>query len=677
MTFKELYAENERRRKALFAEYDPVRGIGSLVPRFELPYDKDTSIWLPEWTQGNSVIPDVLESGSLEAWSSDNRIPFDAAKRQLRAWRVRHDFEYWAATCAVIKDKRTAQDIRFVFNMPQRMLAARLEAQRVKNVPVRIVVLKHRQWGCTTFSYTYINWHQVELYTNRDAWFIGLDKDGAEDVIQRYTKILKKYPLRKGLSLRSYGKGSARVINGRGSVINVGTVNEPNAPSGRTPHFAHLFEVGKWPSNPRINAENLVQNVESMVHDYVGTVLIMESTAKADTGTYFKKLCEKAEKGETAYEFFFVGWLTDKELVREVKGDVEKWVGRWEEYDQFLWDSGATFEQIAWYQNQKRKPGYVTKPHAIKEEFPTNSKEAFQTGAKRVFPITYVDRLRKHAMEPVFVGELYGDANVGKKSLKGIRFEEEDQGRLAIWRKPDDDREGQVSPDMRYVNRYYVSMDVGGNYEKADNNVLKVLDTFPVLQGDLPEIVAEWAGLIDSDSFAWLAARLATWYDYAELIPESNKWEASPIVDDENMLAPDETQTILDILAKAYSRLYMRQVFDEKTQKFTSKIGMHMNEKSKAMCVSALTAQMRQLMEGTGGYYERSDAACEEMDYYLHVRKRSGPGTVMAAAAGHKDDRVIASAILMWRYESAPPPKAIPKKDSRSTRRRPASYIRF
>jgi hypothetical protein len=390
--------------------------------------------------------------------------------------------------------------------------------------------------------------------------------------------------------------------------------------------------------------------------------MILESTAKADTGTYFKKLCELAQQGKTSYNFFFVGWLSDNTLVRDLKVPVKDFVESFSEYDGFLWDSGATLEQIAWYRNQKSKPGYVTRDYSIKEEYPTTAQEAFQTGANRVFPAVYVHRLRKECLEPKAVGELYADANEGHAAIQGIHFEPETRGRLSIWRFPDDDYGGAVDPAMRYVNRFFAALDVGGSWSGADYHNCAIMDCFPVLMGDLPEIVAEWHGHEDPDKFAWIAARMAQWYDRAELIPESNKWEQTPHADESNLIAPDETLTILDAIMQVYPRLYMRQVLDVRTQQPTAKVGFHMNEQTKAMIISSLRSRMRHLLEDTGGYRERSYGACSEMDTYLNTLK--GSRTVQAAAAGRNDDRVIVRGILSWRLDNITPIKAIPKKQT-------------
>lgn len=681
MDLSEYLAENERRTANLFADYDPYRGIGSPIERFPMEWEDGAIIYLPMEMKTDEdskyVIEAILEEGSYRGYFEKNLdCSWEMAVKAFTEIRIKYDFEYWAAECATIKHKDTAEYVPFIFNRPQRDYVGVLERQRIAGLPVRTIVLKHRQWGCTTLSYTYIAWLQIEKYENRDAWFIGIDKSGGEDVINRYSVIVKNYPFRE-LNLRNFGSGhTSKILKERNSVLNIGTVEKPNAPSGRTPQMAHLFEVGKWPSNPTVNAENVVQNVESMVHDNPGTVCIIESTAKADTGTYFKSLCEAAQRGETSYEFVFVGWLTDTTCVRELEVSPEMFVKSWTKYDKFLWSEGATFEQIAWYKHQLTKPGYVVKGHyGLMEEYPTTPEEAFQTGARRVIPPGYVQALRETCKEPIARGYLISDGDEGRDIFKNIEWVDDPYGHISIWRFPNDDYGGLLKKNVEYANRTLAALDLGGEWEGADYSVCTVLDRVPMLFDAKPEVVAEWHGHEEADLFAIQSARLAYWYHKAEYIPEANKFESNPHKDE---LAPDASYTVLDTVAKYYPRVYHRQAFDTAANKPTQRLGFHMNVTSKSLCRDSFLKLVRQREDNedydpTKGYVERSMAACDEMDQYLY--QQDGKKVVMAAAAKRNDDRVITRFILAFRHLDKAPPRPIVRESQQN--RRPMSMARF
>ena len=92
----------------------------------------------------------------------DPRYPL--AKSNLEAWqrlRFSHDFEYWCAVAVHIKDKMDGRERPFVLNAPQRRVASVLEAQRLAGKPIRIIMLKARQWGGSTLVQMYMAWIQT------------------------------------------------------------------------------------------------------------------------------------------------------------------------------------------------------------------------------------------------------------------------------------------------------------------------------------------------------------------------------------------------------------------------------------------------------------------------------------------------------------------------------------
>ncbi|MBR5241403.1 MAG: hypothetical protein IKW05_05650, partial [Muribaculaceae bacterium] len=59
-----------------------------------------------------------------------------------------------------IKNKMGDGDIPFKLNRPQRRLLAEMEEMRIKGKPIRIILLKARQWGGSTLVQIYMAWIQ-------------------------------------------------------------------------------------------------------------------------------------------------------------------------------------------------------------------------------------------------------------------------------------------------------------------------------------------------------------------------------------------------------------------------------------------------------------------------------------------------------------------------------------
>ena len=55
-------------------------------------------------------------------------------------------------------------------------------------------------------------------------------------------------------------------------------------------------------------------------------------------------------------------------------------------------------------------------------------------------------------------------------------------------------------------------MDVGGVSDEADYTDITVFDRYWMMDGGIPEVVAEWHGHIDHDKGAWKAVQMATFF---------------------------------------------------------------------------------------------------------------------------------------------------------------------
>lgn len=131
-----ILAEDNRRMTALqslWHDYDPVTGRGSLIERVAVttPFES-REVRLPA-----TMLADP-------EWKTLADTP---GYRQLR---FRHDFEYWCEKCVRIRHKITGRTVPFTLNAPQRRVLAIMENMRVNNKPIRLIMLKARQWGGRT-----------------------------------------------------------------------------------------------------------------------------------------------------------------------------------------------------------------------------------------------------------------------------------------------------------------------------------------------------------------------------------------------------------------------------------------------------------------------------------------------------------------------------------------------
>ncbi len=139
MTTQDYIRINNERLAALSTPYDPIAGDSTDTRRVPCT--------IPG-TDRTAYIPLSM--------ASDPRLDVATSIATFEKLRVIHDFEFWCARCVIVRDKLTGADIPFVLNRPQRRLVAALESMRLASKPIRIIMLKARQWGGSTYYYLLI-----------------------------------------------------------------------------------------------------------------------------------------------------------------------------------------------------------------------------------------------------------------------------------------------------------------------------------------------------------------------------------------------------------------------------------------------------------------------------------------------------------------------------------------
>ena len=537
--------------------------------------------------------------------------------------RMIYDFEFWAFTCVIITDKISKLDIPFKLNKPQRKLLSVLERLRREGVPIRIILLKARQWGGSTLVQFYMAWIQILHKRNWHSAVIATTDDQARNIRGMFSRMAKKHPeYIQPLTLVPYeGSSKNRMLKERGGVIGIGSVEKPE--NLRSFDFAmiHLSEVGSWHSTPTKSAEDLAQNVRATVPDIAYSLIVLESTAKG-VGNFFHIEWQEAKRGKSGYTPVFIAWF-EIEMYQHPITDIETFINQMNEYDWVLWSLGATLEGINWYNKKRSNENYSN--WRMQSEFPSTAEEAFASTGRRVFSQSYVLKARKTCIDPIFTGEIYGKSHRGNNALKNIRVEENNKGSLRIWIHPDN--------EIIMKNRFVIFMDIGGRNPDADYTVIKVLDRYWLTEGGVPEVAAIWRSHLDQDLSAWKAAQIGTYYNNALLAVEMNSLNKS----NENSEG-DHFLTVLDEIAPFYENMYYRTTIDQIKQGVPVKYGFHTNKSTKPMIIDSLNGALRD-----GLYVERDIQSCDEFDTF-EIKKNGTYGAV----SGQRDDCVITTAGLVW-----------------------------
>jgi hypothetical protein len=624
----EILKENKKRNAEMDAPHNPITGEGRFVKRKMLSYSYDGNMieFMAPVTMFDERIVQEVNGKSIEEVLIENKVKRNKRKvldihNEIVLLRLKHDFEFYAYACVKIPDKLSDKIIPFKLNRAQRKLLARYERMRNNGIPIRTILCKARQWGGSTLTQLYENW--IQLY-HKENWNLGicaLVDAQASHISYMFERTLEHLPDSFGkFTLKPYAKQSKnRIIEERGGIIGIGSVKQPDNLRSYSIHLLHLSEVGFWTSTPRQSAESLIQTLRGSVPPDPYTMIVMESTAKG-VGNFFHNEWLAAKEGRSSYDPVFVAWW-EIEMYRKKIDDLDSFINNMNDYDWFLWQLGATLEGINWYKTKKKAENFSDLQ--MMQEFPSTADEAFTSTGRPVFAKIHVKQAERTCIEPLYKGELRGNATKGAEALTKLEFEEKPVGDLWIWALPDS--------SIKVSNRYAAFADVGGKHKDADYSCIKVIDRYWMIDGGTPEVVAVWHGHLDQDLVAWKFAQIAKWYNNALLAVESNSLRK------ENKDG-DHFLTVLDEISEYYDNLYTRTDPEKVKENIPVVWGFHTNLKTKPMIINKLNEALRDQL-----YVERDIRACNEM--YMYELKDDG---TYGAPEGQHDDHVITTAGVTW-----------------------------
>ena len=663
---EKIVTENDRRNEVMYAPFNPITGEGSIGERvmveisdFAIPVQ-----WLPVEMMSIPFVCKLVKAASIDNFLLNvlhvepNDTDHDKVAEKFIRLRYRHDFPFWAATLVWIHNKDAGSDVLFRLRYPQRILVSCFEEKRKAGLPIRLILLKARQWGGSTTTQLYMAWLQFLHKRGLNSLIIAHQGTASDEIKDMFDTMIKEYPIEllydMGVSYNDnepkmvgVGKsGSTSRVPQRNCKIKIGTAERPDGCRGGAYSLVHLSEVGIWKKTDGKSPEDIVRSACSGILLRPLTMIVMESTANG-TGNFFHTEYSAAVDPDTPSQFeaLFISWFQIEQYSLpfengEALRNFAKWLYDNRENDNvlssreecgkylwWLWEKGASLEAINWYIQERRGKN----DHGIMaSEFPSDDVEAFVHSGTMVFDKYQVEAFEKACRPPRYIGDVYADGDEGEKALENLRFHEDRQGQFCVWAKPEDDDEVEIT------DRYLTVVDVGGRSAKADWSVILVIDRLNMIEGGRPAIVAQWYGHCDIDRLAWKAAQVAAYYNESLLVIESNTLETH---DRERQVeGGDQSQYILNQISTIYPNLYARrQSEDEIRQGVPRKYGFHTNIATKPMIISTLVKVIREHL-----YTERDKRCLDE--YLTYERKQNG---AYGAIVGKHDDLLMTRAIGM------------------------------
>lgn len=681
-----LIALNRMRNAEIRSKFNPITGEGSIGERkkieiedfpFPVQYVPLSMLKVP-------LVQQLLEAGSIRKFLEDymnvkySEEDKEKVIEQFVRLRAKHDFAFWAAMYVFIKQKGGGEDVHFRLNRPQRKLIMRFERRRLQGKPIRLILLKARQWGGSTATQIYMAWLQLVHKVGLNSLIVGHVKDASTEVKDMFDKLIKEYPVSMLYEMgEAYNETEPKIVGvgqsgnihripQRNCKIKVGTAEKPNSARGGDYNLVHCTEVGLWVTTDGKTPEQIVRSACSGILLKPYTMIVYESTANG-TGNFFQREYDAAKNNKSQFEALFISWFEIEQYSAPIDNINAFATKLWEnrnnanaasdreesgKYLWWLWEQGATLEAINWYILERSK---YTDHGDMASEYPSDDVEAFVHSGARVFDKYNVEKFKKCCKAPKYVGDVYADGDEGEDALCNLRFKEDKQGLLWVWSKPDVDDKEEVT------DRYLVVVDIGGRGKKADWSVIVVFDRLNQMEGGKPVVVAQWYGHIDMDMLAWKAAQIAAFYDNALLVIESNTLETH---DKERQVDGDMSGYILNQIKDVYSNLYARKQSDEEIQEGEpKKYGFHTNVATKPKIISTLVKVIREQL-----YVERDSRCLDE--YLCYEKKKNG---AFGAITGKHDDLLMTRAIgLHISFYEMEVPTIVPRVKRRAVKRKRA-----
>jgi hypothetical protein len=308
---------------------------------------------------------------------------------QLRAaWK--DDFQKYAASCLQIRPK-DGQPRPFRLNRSQKAIHAKCEDMRRRTGRVRLVVVKSRQVGISTY-FTARNYWLVTFRKGFRAFVLThLDEttDALFGMVKRYHDHVPDF-----VKPRT-GAANAKEMefSGLDGGFVVSTAGNKGTGRGHTNQIFHGSEVSRW-----TNATEHVGGVLESVPDIDGSEVILESTANG-LGNVFHTYAMQAQDGKGQFEFIFVPWFWHEEYTKEAPADwiAPPFLAKYAEHykltrDQAFWAHIKNLD-LAKQAGSAKGDDFCW---LFRQEYPANANEAFQASSTDSFiPALNVLRARK------------------------------------------------------------------------------------------------------------------------------------------------------------------------------------------------------------------------------------------------------------------------------------------
>jgi hypothetical protein len=413
-----------------------------------------------------------------------------------------HNDETFARESLTVLDK-AGHLVPMELGPAQKKLHALIQRQRELGKPVRIIALKARQVWIST--YVAGRFYRDTVHKpGQHTLVLAQDEVTAGNVYQYYSRFHEHYRPFHGLI------GAPKRTTDRTDQLDFAndswikfhtakTATIGRSFSLRRVHFSEFAFYGDL-------ARTLMGAVTSAMPGDADTEAIVESTANG-VGNEFHIMWQRAVSGESEWIPYFFGWQEHPEYVLALDVPRDAFERSLTPAERDLRQSyNLTLEQLAW-RRRKIHTDLNGDEDLFRQEYPSNPEEAFLTSGRPRFDHASISRM------PVVREAIEGGLEMlDLAGTKKLVFTPRDKGDIAMYRRPQENREYIVAADVSE------GIDVNNGKGKADPDwsVAHVFDR------DTGEQVARYRARATPAEFGWQLYMLGIYYHWAGIIPEAN-----------------------------------------------------------------------------------------------------------------------------------------------------------
>lgn len=445
------------------------------------------------------------------------------------------DFNFYSKSALKIRTKDG--DIKSLNLKPaQEILQDAVEKQMASEGKVRIIILKARQQGLSTYvgGYLYFNVSQRKACK---AMVVTHHSDSTRALFD----MTKRYHENCPELLKPHTKYSSRrelTFDVLDSSYVVATAGGESIGRGETLTHVHASELAFWQKSTALENWN---GMTQAVPNKPNTAIFVESTANGVSGIFYD-LWKGAVDGTNGYVPVFIPWFIDPEYREPVPSNFEITPEEEELEERYTLDH----EQLMFRRRKIAQNGI----DLFKQEYPAEPEEAFLTTGRPVFNPETLQECLHETQDPT-----------SRLALEGDEWLENVRGELTLYRKIDDGE------------KYTIGADVAMGVRGGDYSVAQVLDS-------KKRQVATYRAQVHPDYFAEVLYKMGEFFNFAYIIVENNSHGILTCT----RLGKD----------MAYPHFYTELQVDKLTERETMKLGFTTTSKTKPLIIDELRASVRE-----------------------------------------------------------------------------------